>query len=160
MECDLGQSVSSCLPQILLIWHTELDADPCNATSTPSAPLLHRIQVLAAVGLGPSLISGTALPAAAAAAAGGSSVTGIQPLYVGVCVLCFAFPALASVIKDVIFRHERQRLGRPLDIFIVNSFGSLYQVRPSGALNPETALALAFFAAVPCTSSLHLLCWS
>eukprot|EP00197_Chlamydomonas_leiostraca_P007043 CAMPEP_0202860260 /NCGR_PEP_ID=MMETSP1391-20130828/2039_1 /ASSEMBLY_ACC=CAM_ASM_000867 /TAXON_ID=1034604 /ORGANISM="Chlamydomonas leiostraca, Strain SAG 11-49" /LENGTH=566 /DNA_ID=CAMNT_0049539403 /DNA_START=243 /DNA_END=1944 /DNA_ORIENTATION=- len=51
----------------------------------------------------------------------------IEPLYVGICVLCFAFPALASVIKDVIFRRERARLGYPLDIFMVNSFGSLYQ---------------------------------
>ncbi len=35
------------------------------------------------------------------------------------------FPALASIIKEKIFAEAKEKLdGKPLDIFVVNSFGS------------------------------------
>ena len=38
------------------------------------------------------------------------------------------FPALASIFKEQIFDTAKQRMhGRPLDIFVVNSFGSAAQ---------------------------------
>lgn len=47
--------------------------------------------------------------------------------YVLLVVACFSLPALASTLKDKIFRDEAQRIGRSLDIFVVNSFGSAFQ---------------------------------
>lgn len=43
-------------------------------------------------------------------------------------MLCFLFPAIANCIKERVFRRAAEQLGGPLDIFVVNSFGSLAQV--------------------------------
>lgn len=52
----------------------------------------------------------------------------VQPAYIALAIASFAFPALASIMKEALFKREKERLGgQPLDIFIVNSFGSLYQ---------------------------------
>jgi drug/metabolite transporter (DMT)-like permease len=63
-----------------------------------------------------------------AAALNPSIVPDIELKYVCLVVACFSLPALASTLKDKIFRQEQARLGRPLDIFVVNSFGSIFQV--------------------------------
>ncbi|KAG2449002.1 hypothetical protein HYH02_005756 [Chlamydomonas schloesseri] len=60
-------------------------------------------------------------------AAGASAAAAVDLRYVAVCVACFAFPAIANCIKERVFSSAAQKLGRPLDIFVVNSFGSLAQ---------------------------------
>ena len=48
-----------------------------------------------------------------------------DPLYIGIFVSSMLFPALASIIKEKIFADAKEELGgKPLDIFVVNSFGS------------------------------------
>ena len=48
-----------------------------------------------------------------------------DPLYIGIFVSSMLFPALASIIKEKIFADAKEKLGgKPLDIFVVNSFGS------------------------------------
>lgn len=48
-----------------------------------------------------------------------------DPLYIGIFVSSMLFPALASIIKEKIFADAKEELGgQPLDIFVVNSFGS------------------------------------
>ena len=48
-----------------------------------------------------------------------------DPLYIGIFVSSMLFPALASIIKEKIFADAKEVLdGKPLDIFVVNSFGS------------------------------------
>lgn len=48
-----------------------------------------------------------------------------DPLYIGIFVSSMLFPALASIIKEKIFAEAKEKLdGKPLDIFVVNSFGS------------------------------------
>ncbi|KAJ9520193.1 hypothetical protein QJQ45_030117 [Haematococcus lacustris] len=87
------------------------------------------------LGLQQSLSAGPAAAEAAAGAAGAGSVAAARAAEVAggqlghalVCLLCFAFFALAAIIKDATFRREKERLGQPLDIFVVNSFGSLFQ---------------------------------
>ncbi|KAG2444719.1 hypothetical protein HXX76_001463 [Chlamydomonas incerta] len=62
-----------------------------------------------------------------AAAAATAAHAAVDLRYVAVCVACFAFPAIANCIKEKVFSSAAQKLGRPLDIFVVNSFGSLAQ---------------------------------
>ena len=51
-----------------------------------------------------------------------------NPLYIGIFVSSMLFPALASIIKEKIFSEAKEKLeGQPLDIFVVNSFGSAAQ---------------------------------
>ncbi|KAF5832068.1 hypothetical protein DUNSADRAFT_12181 [Dunaliella salina] len=64
---------------------------------------------------------------AASTLSGSAGIPGVELKYVALVVACFSLPALASIMKDKIFRDERERLGRPLDIFVVNSFGSAFQ---------------------------------
>ena len=48
-----------------------------------------------------------------------------DPSYIGIFVSSMLFPALASIIKEKIFADAKETLGgKPLDIFVVNSFGS------------------------------------
>lgn len=67
------------------------------------------------------------LPGVAAAAGTGAAAAAVELKYVLMCVLCFLFPAIANCIKERVFRRAAEQLGRPLDIFVVNSFGSLAQ---------------------------------
>lgn len=54
-----------------------------------------------------------------------SSCLQADPLYIGIFVSSMLFPALASIIKEKIFADAKEELdGQPLDIFVVNSFGS------------------------------------
>jgi hypothetical protein len=70
-----------------------------------------------------------------AAAAGSSSLNTISPLYVGLSILSFAFPAAATVLKERIFKQAAQQMGgRQLDVLVVNSFCSAAQVRNYGSL--------------------------
>jgi hypothetical protein len=69
------------------------------------------------------------------AATAGSSLPTISPLYVGLSILSFAFPAAATVLKERIFRQAAQQMGgRQLDVLVVNSFCSAAQVRVWGGL--------------------------
>lgn len=64
-------------------------------------------------------------------AAGGSKAVGVS-IPAGYSLLYVAsmlFMAMGSILKERVFRRGRERLGRPLSIFIVNTFGSLSQVR-------------------------------
>ena len=56
----------------------------------------------------------------------------VAPIYAVVYVASTFFPAAASVVKDKIFGAAKERLGdgQQLDLFVVNSFGSLAQVQP------------------------------
>lgn len=57
-----------------------------------------------------------------------SALSSVDPKHVIACVACFAFPALASTVKERLFKSAKAELGRDLDIFVVNSFSSLFQV--------------------------------
>ncbi len=75
-----------------------------------------------------------AMPATAAAGSRAAPALHAEPRWVVLCLLSFAFPSLASIIKEQLFKDAQQRLGgRPLDVFVVNSFGSLAQVTRSAA---------------------------
>lgn len=63
--------------------------------------------------------------AAAPSDAGANIFQQADPLYIGIFVSSMLFPALASIIKEKIFAEAKEKLdGKPLDIFVVNSFGS------------------------------------
>ncbi|GFR39864.1 hypothetical protein Agub_g364, partial [Astrephomene gubernaculifera] len=84
--------------------------------------------------------AGAAASTAAAAAAAASS-SPVELRYVAMCVACFAFPAIANCVKERVFSSAAASLGRPLDIFVVNSFGSLAQTACVLLLLPATAAA-------------------
>lgn len=46
----------------------------------------------------------------------------------GMYCLSLALMAYSSILKEKIFTEAEAELGRPLDVFIVNTFGSLAQV--------------------------------
>ncbi|CAK0779329.1 hypothetical protein CVIRNUC_004745 [Coccomyxa viridis] len=59
---------------------------------------------------------------------GASVFTEISPLYATVFVASMLFPALSTIFKEQIFTKAKETLkGKQLDIFVVNSFGSLAQ---------------------------------
>lgn len=58
------------------------------------------------------------------------AVFSADPKYVVLCLLSAAFPSLATIVKEGIFKDAKEQLGgRQLDIFCVNTFGSAAQVR-------------------------------
>lgn len=59
--------------------------------------------------------------------AGGSLLDGIQPLYFASYLASMAFPSLSSIVKEKTFAESKQTLGKPLDLFVVNSYASLSQ---------------------------------
>lgn len=66
-------------------------------------------------------------PDAAIAAATGTAPVELK--YVLCCLASFAFPALATIIKEGIFREAERHLGgRKLDVLVVNAFCSSAQV--------------------------------
>jgi len=67
------------------------------------------------------------LALAVAPGATGSLLTADQAPFAALYVLSMLFPALASTQKEVLFAEARRRLGRPLDLFVVNSYGSAFQ---------------------------------
>lgn len=75
--------------------------------------------------LGAVLVVAGAVIAAASRQPGAAASADMR--YVLVALTCFAFPAAASCIKERVFRSARSALGRPLNIFVVNAFGSLAQ---------------------------------
>ncbi|GIL43868.1 hypothetical protein Vafri_1463 [Volvox africanus] len=89
-------------------------AGVCAAAIQPTA-LAHLIPQL-----------GVKVPAVGPGMAAGVAAT-VELRYVGICIACFAFPAIANCIKERVFRSFASAHGRPLDIFVVNSFGSLFQ---------------------------------
>ncbi|PNW88454.1 hypothetical protein CHLRE_01g030300v5 [Chlamydomonas reinhardtii] len=74
----------------------------------------------------PGVVAGM-LGMGSGAAAAAAAHAAVDLRYVAVCVACFAFPAIANCIKEKVFSSAAQKLGQPLDIFVVNSFGSLAQ---------------------------------
>ncbi|CAL5218945.1 g696 [Coccomyxa viridis] len=59
---------------------------------------------------------------------GASVFTEISPVYATVFVASMLFPALSTIFKEQIFTKAKETLkGKQLDIFVVNSFGSLAQ---------------------------------
>ena len=53
--------------------------------------------------------------------------TQTNPIYTAVYLTSVFFPAVATIFKETIFDEAKQKLGRPLDIFVVNSFSSAAQ---------------------------------
>lgn len=56
-----------------------------------------------------------------------------------ICIFCLAmlFPAVDSILKETLFRESQAELqGQHLDLFVVNSFGSLAQALCILALLP------------------------
>lgn len=102
------------LSQTILLWQVLL------------AVTLLRKRLGAAQLLGVTLVcAGVCL--AAWPAGGGSPLAGINPLYAGVFCFSMLFPALDTIFKERVFREARQQLGTDLDLFVVNSVGSLAQ---------------------------------
>jgi drug/metabolite transporter (DMT)-like permease len=79
------------------------------------------------------VVSGVALAAwpSTATAAAPSILANINPMYAIIFVVSMLFPALDTILKESVFRKWREQLsdgsGRDLDLFILNSFGSLAQ---------------------------------
>ncbi len=66
-----------------------------------------------------------------AAAPSGASSMQIDPRYAALLVMSFAFPSLAVIIKERVFKSAEVALGgQKLDVLVVNSLGSSAQVRP------------------------------
>ncbi|WIA35800.1 hypothetical protein OEZ86_004189 [Tetradesmus obliquus] len=108
------------LMQTVLLWN--LLFSQLVFGTRPSLPqILGVLAVLAGVAVA-SWPSGSSAAAAAAAAE-------IQPLHLLLCVVSFAFPALATIIKERIFKDAARRLGsgQQLDVLVVNSYCSTAQ---------------------------------
>eukprot|EP00798_Chlamydomonas_sp_ICE-L_P024226 gene24226-9825_t len=104
-------------------------------------------QILGALGVMSGVVFAGAPPQLLDILTGSSSTqiavaSQVDPFYVAVCVVCFAFPAMATIIKERLFKNAKDQLGVPLDIFVVNSFGSLFQTLFVVALLPFTSGAL------------------
>lgn len=56
-----------------------------------------------------------------------SVLAGVDKLYVLIFVVSMLFPALDTIFKENLFKEVRMETGKDLDLFIVNSFGSLSQ---------------------------------
>ncbi|PSC68097.1 CRT (chloroquine-resistance transporter)-like transporter [Micractinium conductrix] len=102
------------LSQTILLWQVLL------------AVTLLRKRLGAAQLLGVVLVMG-GVCLAAWPAGGGSPLTGISPFYALVFSFSMLFPALDTILKERVFRQARQELGTDLDLFVVNSAGSLAQ---------------------------------
>ncbi|KAG2495620.1 hypothetical protein HYH03_006220 [Edaphochlamys debaryana] len=108
-----------------------------------------RVQLLGAGLVVAGVIAAAVSPAAVVAH---SAAAAVELRYVAVCVACFAFPAIANCVKERVFSSAARDLGQPLDIFVVNSFGSLAQSLFVVALLPVTlALKGISPAALPAT---------
>jgi len=57
-------------------------------------------------------------------------VAAVEPLYLAVCGASFVFPALATIIKEHIFKTAAKKLGggQQLDVLVVNAYCSTAQV--------------------------------
>jgi hypothetical protein len=103
--------------------------------------------------LGAAQLAGAAAVAAGVAlagvpAAGGASpLAGAHPGAAALFVFAMLFPALATVLKEHVFRAARLRhlpRGQELDLFVVNSFGSAAQAVAVLAALPLLAAARGF----------------
>lgn len=83
-----------------------------------------------------------------------SLLEGVNPTYALVYVFAMAFPAMSSIVKEGHFHRAQQQLGRPLDIFVVNSFASLFQATSVLLLMP---LVASIKGVPPAELPLHLL---
>ena len=86
--------------------------------------------------VGGVLLVAGGLALAVAPGAAGSLLTPEQAPFAALYVLSMLFPALASTQKEVLFAEARRRLGRPLDLFVVNSYGSAFQAAFTALLLP------------------------
>lgn len=58
-----------------------------------------------------------------------AAVAAVEPVYLAVCAASFVFPALATIVKEHIFKSTAQQLGgKQLDVLIVNAYCSTSQV--------------------------------
>lgn len=78
------------------------------------------------------MLAGVVAIMAPSAASGAASAAAIDPKYVALTLASTAFPALATIVKDKIFRDAKAALGRPLDVFVVNTSGSAAQASYGG----------------------------
>jgi hypothetical protein len=89
-------------------------------------PTPPQILGVAAVLIGVAVAS---LPAAAAAGSAAAAVAAVEPVYLAVCAASFVFPALATIIKEHIFKTAAAQLGgKQLDVLVVNAYCSTAQV--------------------------------
>ena len=72
-------------------------------------------------------------------AGGAAAAARPDPFYAALVVAAMAFPSLATITKERIFTDARAALGRPLDLFCVNTWGSLAQAVFVVALLPVSA---------------------
>jgi hypothetical protein len=72
--------------------------------------------------------SGSSVGSSAAAV-----VAAVEPVYLGVCLLSFVFPAAATICKEHIFKTAARRMGgQQLDVLVVNAYCSTAQVGREG----------------------------
>lgn len=58
-----------------------------------------------------------------------SNALAADPLYIAIAMISFAFPALAGIIKESIFKDAVKRLGgQQLEVLVVNAYCSAAQV--------------------------------
>eukprot|EP00803_Ostreobium_quekettii_P010526 evm.model.scf_244.6 EVM.evm.TU.scf_244.6 scf_244:44560-50376(-) len=79
--------------------------------------------------LGAGLVGvGASMAALASMGSSAGSSMSADPFYVALYTLAFSLPSLAIIFKEQIFADARKNLkGKELDLFVVNSFGSLMQ---------------------------------
>ncbi|GER47811.1 CRT (chloroquine-resistance transporter)-liketransporter 2 [Striga asiatica] len=78
--------------------------------------------------LGCFLVAAGVIVAVTSGGNNGQMLSGIGPLWPMVMIASSAFQAGASIVKESVFVGARTRLkGKPLDVFIVSSFGSGFQ---------------------------------
>jgi drug/metabolite transporter (DMT)-like permease len=87
-----------------------------------------------------AVVGGVALAAWPAAPAS-SPLAGADPRYAAVFVLATVFPAVDTILKERVFRSARASLKQELDLFVVNSWGSVAQAGWVLALLPAAAAA-------------------
>jgi drug/metabolite transporter (DMT)-like permease len=92
------------------------------------------------------VVSGVALAAwpSTATAAAPSILANINPMYAIIFVVSMLFPALDTILKESVFRRWREQWSdgkKDLDLFILNSFGSLAQAAFVFALLPAITAA-------------------
>lgn len=119
------------LLQTSLLWNVAF-----SALLLGTRPTLSQLAGVLLVAGGVCLAS---LPPAGAAGAAAALVGPGDLRYVLLCVASFAFPSLAVIVKERIFKDARRQLGRDLEVLVVNAFGSAAQAAFVLALLPLIA---------------------
>ncbi|KAF6266272.1 Crt-like protein [Scenedesmus sp. NREL 46B-D3] len=76
-----------------------------------------------------AVLAGVAVASWPSGSSAAAAAAEVEPAYLLLCIVSFAFPALATIIKERIFKDAARRLGggQQLDVLVVNSYCSAAQ---------------------------------